>query len=197
MKRGCHFERLVSLPFLALVFAAACNRESTLTPARIVGTNAQISAAATTSTNKLTPEQDAALRRALTPRPLTRDEVAVAIRSITHSDLPTEATEVFGNSLRVFTEVIDIRFTCSQVALRAFLVASPQLPDDLASETRSLLRLENKLTWWRPKELKNAKGAQHWWKSGADNVSCDLLAGETDESKSVTVYMSFVVETMR
>jgi hypothetical protein len=179
-----------------LLFGQACSKQVPDSSVPLAERADQVATNAAAKTNVPTKEQLEALRRTLA-HPLSRDQVAALLRLLIQAEMPTNATEVFGFSRRLFTEVIDIRFTCMPDELREFLAASSRLQDGLRTENRSLLSMQNDFSWWHPEKLKNTKGAQQQWKQGMDTVSCDLLVGETEDAKTVTAYLIFVLEASK
>ena len=180
--------------FALSVIMQGCSKQPPSTVAPISSSNVQAMAAA--DTNRLTQEQAEALLPSLA-HSLSQQQIRAVIRSLTKADLPTNATEMFGYSRQLFTELIDIRFTCTSDELRAFLSASPHLPDDLPPRGLGVLHPDTDFPWWRPKELKNTRGSRDNWKFGADTIVCSLLAGDTVDPQTVTVYLSFVLETTK
>jgi hypothetical protein len=184
----------LAITFPALMLLQACNRQAPAVVAPAPVSNAQ--PAATISTNSLTPEDAEALIRLLA-HPLPREQVGTVIRLLTGADMPTNATDVSGFSRRLFTELIDIRFTCTTNELHALLAVSPHLPDILPAAGLGVLYPSTKYPWWQPEDLKNTRGFRDNWKHGADTVSCAMLAGESGVPSSVIVYFSFVLETVK
>jgi hypothetical protein len=181
---------------VVLLFVQACSKQVPDSSVPLADRTDHVATNAALKTNVPTKEQLEALRRTMA-HPLSRDEVAALLRSLVQAEMPTNATDVFGSSRRLFTQVLDIRFTCTPDELRQFLAASPRLQDALRTENRSLLGVANDFSWWHPEKLKNTKGAQQQWKQGMDSVSCDLLVGETEDAKTVTAYLIVVLEASR
>jgi len=175
----------------AIVFLPACDRppaQSSSGP--IAGTNGAI-----VSTN-LTKEQEAALRDLLESRryPLSREQVVALIRSLSGTDMPTNATEVFGFTRSIFTTVVDVRFDCSQTELRSFLTSSPVLKHDLERDKRTVSDTMANHAWWHPSALTNVSGSLQRWKTTNGTVNCHLMAGSGGDVGRETVYLSFVIE---
>src|SRR6266542_5088592 len=135
------------IALIAFMLTQACRRQPPPASAPVASgsTNLEATTTAARSTNAPTPQQAEAFLRTLS-HPLSREEVNAVVRLLAQTDMPANATEVFGFSRKLFTEGIDIRFTCPPDELHAFLTASPHLSDDLrTSERRLLLRQSDSL----------------------------------------------------
>lgn len=129
--------------------------------------------------------------------PKSPQEVSRMLKLLVQAPLPTNATEVFGRSRAIFTEIVQVRFNCSPQELDTFLEQSPVLADRLQPGNSSGVDNDSTTAWWRPGELTNVMSSSQRWRKGRDEVFCDVLAGQRGDTNSVTVYLWFILEEQR
>lgn len=129
---------------------------------------------------------------------LARDQVDAKLIQLIHAKLPPEATNVWGITRSLFTQVTEVRFTTTPKGLSEFLVSAPYLPDRLTPGFRAIDdKAKEARSYWRPHELTNVSGCSTNWSTnaGTDLFDCSIMGGVSEDDK-VDVYIRVVWEVI-